>query len=62
MNATITTPTQPSTGPATGRPPSQSPGRQLATLSLALLRSFFRDRVALLSVVDCVAVEPPVSR
>jgi ABC-2 type transport system permease protein len=48
MNATITTPTQPRTGPATARPPTQSPGRQLATLSLALLRSFFRDRVALL--------------
>jgi ABC-2 type transport system permease protein len=48
MNATITTPTQPSTGPPPARPPSPSPGRQLATLSLALLRSFFRDRVALL--------------
>jgi hypothetical protein len=48
MNATITTPTRPSTGPPLARPPSRSPGRQLATLSLALLRSFFRDRVALL--------------
>ena len=39
MNATITTPTPPSTSPATARPPSPTPGRQLATLSLALQRT-----------------------
>jgi ABC-2 type transport system permease protein len=48
MNATITTPTQPSTGPAPARPPSPSPGRQLAILARALLRGFVRDRTALL--------------